>query len=170
MINDFEWIFSEAQSPVTDPSITPLVVTFAVGNGFGANVHRQSVATANIGLIDFAGGDGDVFFFWYVTNALTSGGAATVDVQLVSSASPTLSSPTVHRSTGALAFNAAALAVGSTGVQNKWRLDAGQLWKEYIGVRFVIATAALTAGKFTAVMANRVDTWRAYASGMSLGT
>lgn len=76
--------------------------------------------------------------------AVTSGGAATVDVQLVESASADLSAPTVLASTGALAI--AALTAGATLMD----IPVPATSKRYLGFNYVIAAFATTAGTINA--------------------
>lgn len=76
--------------------------------------------------------------------AVTSGGAATVDVQLIESASADLSSPTVLLSTGALAI--AALTAGAVLMDAPMPATS----KRYVGWQYVIGTATTTAGTINA--------------------
>ena len=79
-----------------------------------------------------------------ITETVTSGGAATVQAQLITSAADNLSSPTVIASTAAIA-----LASLVAGYQFRLEIPPG-LAQRYLGVQFVIATATTTAGKVTA--------------------
>ena len=75
-----------------------------------------------------------------VLTAFTAGGAATLQVQLVTSASPSLSSPTILRDSGAMAL--ASLTAGTIifdGVVPRTAL-------RYIGVIYTVATGPMTAG------------------------
>ena len=90
------------------------------------------------------GRGGQVEMIATLTETVTSGGAATVQAQLVSSANADLSSPTVLQSTAALA-----LATLKAGYQFRLALPAG-INQRYIGMQYVIGTATTTAGKVTA--------------------
>jgi hypothetical protein len=84
--------------------------------------------------------------------AVTSAGAATVDVQLVESASADLSSPVVLASTGALAL--AALTAGA--VLMDIPVPATEL--RYLGFQYVIGTATTTAGTVNAGLVKNSQT------------
>lgn len=70
------------------------------------------------------------------------------------------SSPTVHFSSGALAFATFATA-GTRLVALK--LPLGD-YQRYLGLRFTIASGPLTAGKFDAFLTHDVQAFKAYAS------
>lgn len=93
------------------------------------------------------------WIYWLTIAAITSGGSPTVDVQLVSSAAATLTSPNVmlDLTGGAIAYNATKLSAGTALRYELPRLGpystnntAG--WLRYIGVNVIVATAALTGG------------------------
>lgn len=87
-----------------------------------------------------------------VTTAFTAGGAATLQVQLVTSAAAALTSPTVLRDTGALAV--AGLTAGLIifdGVIPRTAL-------RYIGVIYTVATGPMTAGAVFAGIVEDTET------------
>lgn len=79
-----------------------------------------------------------------ITEAVTSAGAATVQVQLIHSANADLSSPTVLSETAAIAK-----ATLVTGYQFRLAIPVG-VTSGYVGLQYVIGTATTTAGKVTA--------------------
>ncbi|AZR94974.1 hypothetical protein BBB39_15305 [Bordetella trematum] len=103
---------------------------------------------------------------WLVVQAdetAAAAGAATVTITLESSAAPSMTSPTVHFSSGALALSA--LTAGATLVRT--RLASGD-YKRYLGVRFSVSTGPLTAGAFSAFIVKDVQANRDYASGYTV--
>lgn len=81
--------------------------------------------------------------------AVTSGGAATIDFQLVSADDgPLTTNITVLQSTGAMA-----LAAMTAGKMIRLSLPVG-ITQRYIGLRYVIATATTTGGTITAALIN----------------
>jgi hypothetical protein len=92
--------------------------------------------------------------------ATDSGSDATLAVTLESDSTENLAtSPTVHFSTGALAF-AAFSPVGT--VLAAVKLPAGS-YERYLGVRYTVGSGPLTAGAFDAFLTTDVQAWRAYA-------
>lgn len=89
-----------------------------------------------------------------VDTDITSGGTATLYYSLVSAATGTLtSSPTIHASTATVTVPASANVATLTKAGSLvWVLEMpqGQTYKQYIGVNYTVATAALTAGKVNA--------------------
>lgn len=89
-----------------------------------------------------------------------TGSDATLTVTLESDSAANLAtSPTVHFSTGALAFSAFAPA-GK--VVAAVRLPAGE-YERYLGVRYTVGNGPLTAGAFDAFLTRDVQRYRAYA-------
>jgi hypothetical protein len=120
----------------------------ATGDNISPNVWDSGplsgTPTANTGR-DFGQGEG----FWLmvlVVTAVTSGGAATVDFRLRTSANSNLtSSPTDLVSTGAIAK--ATLVAGYQSFL-KFPSINSQAYLRYLGVNANIGTAVLTAGAF----------------------
>lgn len=89
-----------------------------------------------------------------ITTTVTSGGAATIDFRVCSSANSDLSSPTVLDSSGALAL---ATMVAGYQVQVGQRLP--NITQRYLGMNYVIATATTTAGNvFAGIQTTRQTT------------
>jgi hypothetical protein len=139
--------FSDGQA-VTATAISTNVVDL-ISNASGKNPVR-----------DIGTGE-DVYLVVITRTAATdSGNDATLAVSLESDSTENLAtSPTVHFTTGALAFGAFS-AAGS--VLAAVKLPSGN-YERYLGVRYTVASGPLTAGNFDAFLTTDVDAWRAYA-------
>jgi hypothetical protein len=175
MFLDNELLFSENQEPYDVPGGT---ATFTTGTRTsfvsyqrGPFLDGGGIATGNESTGDLAvpGLCTGVLHF-LTTVAPASGGAATIEVQLVSSAAAALTTPTIHARSGVLAFDG-----GAFDVEDTLQLVPGpnQLWLEYVGILIVIAGANLTDDapgfSFTAAWVPAVDVVRTYATGMTFG-
>lgn len=81
-----------------------------------------------------------------ITETVTSGGAATIDFQLVMADNAALTTnKVVLQTTGAIA-----LATLAAGYKPRLGMPQGGFTKRYLGIQYVIATATTTAGKVTA--------------------
>jgi hypothetical protein len=154
MILDKFLEFSDAQA-VTSTAISTNVVDLApLGNGVGTNTVR-----------DIGSGE-DVYLIVRTVQAATdSGSDATLTVTLESDSTENLAtSPTVHFSTGALAF----AAFSTAGAQIcAIKLPAGN-YERYVGVRFTVASGPLTAGTFDAFIVKDAQSYRPYAVGSTI--
>lgn len=101
----------------------------------------------------------DLFLVVRVATAATSGGAATLQVRLVSddTATPSTTTATVHATSAAIAV--ASLTAGSTVMVT--RLPSGS-YERYIGIQQITGTAAFTAGAVDAFLTADPGLWRAY--------
>lgn len=95
----------------------------------------------------------DLNFFVQIDETFTSGGAATLTVELIMSANSDLSSYVVLHTTPALA-----LATLVAGYLIRIAVPKTGLTSRYLGVRYTIGTATTTAGTCTAGIAVDVDT------------
>lgn len=145
MILDAENEFSDGQA-VTSTAIS-------------TNVIDLGPVTDNT-LRDIGTGE-DVYLVVQTRTAATDTSSdATLTVTLESDSVEALSSsPTVHYSTGALAFAAFSPAGASLACV---RLPAGN-YERYLGVRYTVASGPLTAGNFDAFLTKDVQKYRAYA-------
>jgi len=84
-----------------------------------------------------------------VDTSVTASGSATVAFQVISSASPDLSSPTVLNSSGAI--GKAELTIGRAPIVVGASLNTVPAGHRYIGAQYLVATGPLTAGAFTAM-------------------
>lgn len=94
-----------------------------------------------------------------VDTTVTSGGSATLALELVTADNTALTTNVeVLMSSGTYALSA--LTAGT--VLFAWALPKGRVYRDYIGLRQVIGTAALTAGKLNAHLVTDPPNWRAY--------
>ncbi len=138
MVFDKQNLFSDAQSLVA---------------GAGTVVSTNSIDTGAAGTIPVTNGSPihdvgrgqAVEVVAQITTDVTSGGAATIQFQVITSANADLSSPTVLCETAAIAK--ATLVAG-------YRFRIGTIppgvSSRYLGTQYVIGTAAVTAGAVTA--------------------
>lgn len=139
--------FSDAQA-VTATAISTNVMN-QKGTGLAPN------ATENIGAPATA------YLVITVGTAAAAAGAAMVTATLESADDAALSTNAqVHASTGAKAL--ADMVAGATLAVIP--LPAGN-YKQYLGVRYTVATGPLTAGTFNAFLTLDPSIWRAYADG-----
>lgn len=139
--------FSDSQA-VTVTAISTNVMDL-VSNSSGKNPLRD-IGTGQ-----------DVYLVVMTTVAATDVGSdATLAVTLESDSVEALSdSPTIHFTTGTLAF--AAFSPAGT-VLAAVKLPKGS-YERYLGVRYTVGAGPLTAGNFDAFLTTDVDAWRAYA-------
>ena len=109
--------------------------------------------------IDLGTGDTDighgepVYLVVTCDETATSGGAATVTIQLASDASASIATngtQTIHWASKAFAL--ADLTAGKVLAQVVLPDGAAAKYERYLGVQYVVGTAALTAGKFSAFL------------------
>lgn len=107
-----------------------------------------------------------IYLVVVVTTAFTSGGSATVNIQLASDASAAVAtdgSATVHWQTGALDYTD--LTLGKTFVV-PLPLE-GVAYERYLGILVVTATATTTAGSISAFLTPDPVGWKAYPEAVS---
>jgi hypothetical protein len=98
------------------------------------------------------------------TTAVTSGGSATLDWQLITSASSTLSTPTTI-----IDFTAIAYTTFTKGYRQIMGLPRSTLYLQWLGLQVVVGTAAVTAGAVVAWLGKDIDAdVLGYASGFSI--
>jgi hypothetical protein len=112
----------------------------------------------------------DVYFVFDVDEAATAAGAATVTFQIISSAAADLSSPTVIVQTDAIGKAELTLSRRPISLELVDSILAAQpVGQRYLGVRYVVATGPLTAGKFTCYVANEAPSvGKNYPSGFAV--
>ncbi|GAB5471424.1 MAG: hypothetical protein Kilf2KO_44540 [Rhodospirillales bacterium] len=111
---------------------------------------------------DFGSGE-PLYLVVRCTESVTSAGAASVTVQLVSdntASSATNGTQSVHLRSDAIPK--ASLTAGATVFQAPLPSDAAVPYERYLAVQYVIASAALTAGKFTAYIAKDAGAYSHY--------
>jgi hypothetical protein len=150
MLTDKLNTFSEAAAVTTTALLTNVI---DLGPLSGGNAVR-----------DIGAGD-PLYLYIVVDEAVTASGSATVTFTLESDSVATIdSSATVHLTTAVIGK-----ATLVAGYEIRLALPPGA-YERYLGVRATVATGPLTAGKFTAMLVNAVDTRRDYASGYTTGT
>jgi Bbp16-like protein len=102
-----------------------------------------------------------------VDTTATAAGAATVQFQIISSASANLGSPTILVTTDAIPK--ATLVAGFRFALDIPRTQITALGQRYIGVQYTVATGPLTAGAFSAaVIIDYSDVVKSYPSGFTV--
>ncbi|PHR17880.1 MAG: hypothetical protein COA41_11320 [Sphingopyxis sp.] len=142
--------FSDAQAVTSTAISTNVMDLFAGTRSDAVNNTLRDIGTGQ-----------DVYLVVITQTAATDTSSdATLAITLESDSVAGLSaSPTVHFTTGALAF--AAFSPAGT-VLASAKLPAGN-YERYLGVRYTVASGPLTAGAFDAFLTTDVDAWRAYA-------
>lgn len=107
------------------------------------------------------GGDRAVYLVVTVDTAATSGGSATLQINLVTDDNAGLSSPTTVVSSAAVPV--ASLTAGKTVMAVQLPME-GTAYERYLGIQQVTGTAAFTAGKVNAFLTMDVARWKAYDS------
>lgn len=99
-----------------------------------------------------------------IGTAATSGGAATLQVRLVSddTATPSTTTATVHATSAAIAV--ASLTAGATVMVT--RLPSGS-YERYVGIQQITGTAAFTGGTLDAFLVSDPTLYRAYADNVA---
>jgi hypothetical protein len=136
--------------------------TFAVPTATGTHVLGDQIPTGPGPLLTNIGLGEHIMLAVRVSQAFASAGAATVSFELVTDDNAALTSPTVIAATGPLSM--AQLALGNF-VFNMVLPRAE--YEAFIGLRAVVATAALTAGRIDAFLANDTAQWRPYADAVN---
>ncbi len=106
----------------------------------------------------------ELFLVVRVTTTATSGGAATLQVRLVSddTATPSTTTATVHYTSAQFAL--ASITAGATICVV--RLPSGA-YERYIGIQQITGTAAFTAGAIDAFLTADPAVWQAYADNVA---
>lgn len=123
-----------------------------VGHGSGMNLTRD-LNNAQ-----------ELFLVVRVSTTATSGGAATLQVRLVSddTATPSTTTATVHFTSATFAL--ASLTAGTTVCLA--RLPGGA-YERYVGIQQITGTAAFTAGAIDAFLTADPNSWQAYADNVA---
>lgn len=145
MIMDKENLLSDQQSLVlaAGTHLASNVMDLGAPGTLGGYTHATTGATASIEA-DYAKGVGGELVV-QMTQTATSGGAATLQVQIISDDDSAMGSPTVLASSAAIP-----LASLTAGYQFRVALPEIGITERYLSVQYVIGVAALTAGKVTA--------------------
>lgn len=146
--------FSDAQAVTATAISTNVIDLYPVGSLQGTNTLR-----------DIGTGEDIYLVVKTAVNCTDTSSDATLTVTLESDSTENLATtPTVHFSTGAIAFAGFATAGTNLAVI---RLPAGN-YERYLGVRYTVASGPLTAGAFDAFLTKNVDATRNYATGYTI--
>ncbi len=107
-------------------------------------------------------GEGQLFLVVTVDTTATSGGAATLQINLIADDNGAMASPVVLASSGAIAV--ASLVQGRTVIV--LALPITDSYERYLGIQQVTGTAAFTAGKINAFLTTTPPARRAYPDGI----
>jgi hypothetical protein len=159
MYVDTQLEFSNAQAVTSTAISTNVVDLLTTKDAAGTAISPNTT-------VDIGAGEDVYLVIQTQTAATDTSSDATLTITLESDTVVGLSSsPTVHYSTGALAF-ATFSPVGTRLVTLK--LPLGQ-YKRYLGVRYTVASGPLTAGAFDAFLTtDATGLNRPYASGFSV--
>jgi hypothetical protein len=183
---DNENCFTTGASSLITPGFVPsqaiptAIATTALNNVIdsgplgGQNTQVPVAAVANQGR-DFGMGYPTWLYFLNLT-APTSGGSATIDIQLVSSAAATLTSPNVMLDItgGAVLYSNSKFAANTAFRVPLPRAGSYQAttnpngWLRYIGINVIIATAVLTGGTIVAFLTRDIQDNQVYQAGFSI--
>ena len=129
-----------------------------------------STNTIDLSQVRDIGAGSDLYAVFTVDAAATAAGAATVNFQVVSSASANLSAPTVLVQTDAI--GKAELTIGRRPIYLNIPasvLAAQPIGQRYLGVQYTVGTGPLTAGAFScAITDTEVDVGKNYPSGFTV--
>lgn len=101
--------------------------------------------------------------FWYTSVGAAAAGGTSVNVQLVSSNAPALTSPVVHAQTGVIPL--ASLTAGKMIGFFDLPLE-GPAYKRYVGIQLVVA-GTFTAGTLNSGFTLDKKGWKAYREGLN---
>ena len=144
MILDAQAILSDQQTIALSFSATPVLSTNTIDLGAAPTLPLAGPSGTALTARKDVGRGNPPELLVQITETVTSAGAATVQVQLITSASANLGTPTVIQSTAAIA-----LATLVAGYQFRLAIPPG-IAQRYLGVQYIIGVADTTAGKVTA--------------------
>lgn len=180
---DNENCFTTGASGITTPGFVPsqsdptAIATTALNNVIDSGPlggQNTQAPVANAGR-DFGMGY-PTWLYLLIVTAPTSGGAATIDIQLVSSASASLTSPNVmlDLTGGAQSYNGGKFAAGTAYRYAMPRFGPYVAsintsgWLRYIGINWIVATAVLTGGTVCAFLSRDIQDNVLYQAGFTL--
>jgi hypothetical protein len=107
-------------------------------------------------------GAGKELFGYIQITADVSGTSSTIQFEFISSAAATLTTPTTHWDSGAIAE-----ATLVDGYEISFRLPPNETYLRYLGFQWTVGTATTTAGTCTFLLTPHIDVLQAYASGLT---
>ena len=130
----------------------------------GDVIDTQGTTIGSANLTRDLGADSPLFLVVRVSTAATSGGAATLQIRLVSddTATPSTTTATVHYTSAAVPV--ASLVAGYPVAVVP--LPSGS-YERYLGIQQITGTAAFTAGNVDMFLTNDPAIWRAYADNVA---
>jgi len=141
-----------------------------LSNAQAVTASAVSTNTIDLGTARDIGTGKDLFAVFTVDTTATAAGAATVNFQIITSASANLSSPTIIGQTDAIAKTE--LTAGRKPIVVPIPasiLLAQPIGQRYFGVQYTIGTGPLTAGAFTCWISDSdVSANKNYASGFTV--
>jgi hypothetical protein len=129
-----------------------------------------STNTIDLSQVRDIGSGSEVRAIFTVDVAATAAGAATVNFQVITSASAALSSPTVLLQTDAIAKTDLTLGRKPIVLEVPASILLAQpIGQRYLGVQYLVGTGPLTAGSFSCTISNApVDVNKNYPSGYTV--
>ncbi len=162
MYVDTQLELSDSQA-VTSTAISTNVIDILTTGAAAATLGTYTVTNSSMDL-----GQSNEDIYLVVQTAVTctdTGSDATLTITLESDDNASLSSPTVHYSTGAIAF--ANFATAGTRLVTLC-LPHG-VFERYVGIRYTVASGPLTAGAFDAFLTtDPAGVRRTYATGFAV--
>lgn len=142
--------------------------TFASAVAIGGSTGRRLVGDViDIGALRDIGAPSNIWLVVQLQTAMTSGGSATVQIELASDAQAAIAtdaSATVHATSESFAFDSK--VVGDTLFQCLLPPEAADVtYERYLGILVNVGTAALTAGKINAFLTLQPPIIKAYPDG-----
>lgn len=135
-------------------------------------VTSTAVSTDTIDLLQNrdVGAGNDLYAIFTVDTAATAAGAATVNFQVISSASASLTSPTVLAQTDAIPKTDLTAGRKPIAVRiSPQVLNSLPIGQRYLGVQYTVGTGPLTAGAFTCYITDSdVSVNKNYPSGFTV--
>ena len=151
MITDAELLFSDTQD------ISQVAAAYNSTNVYDTRGSKTSPDNTST----FWGATNEMFGLITIDAAVV-GTSSTVQFEFVSSAATTLTTPTTHWDSGAIAE--ATLVAGYTFA---FRLPPQETYLRYLGFIYTIGTATTTAGTVTSILTPHLDIRKDYASGLT---
>lgn len=136
----------------------------AVALNLGVAGSYQIGDVYDLGVARDVGNGGDLYLIVNVQTTATSGGAATLQMNLITANNPALTAPTVILSSPVFAL--ASLVTGATVWIIRLPVEV-VLYQRYIGIQQVTGVAAFTAGKIDAFAVLDASKWKALADAIN---
>lgn len=136
----------------------------AVALNLGVAGSYQVGDVYDLGVARDIGNGGDIYLIVNVQTTATSGGAATLQMNLITANNASLTSPTILLSSPVFAL--ASLVTGATVWIIRMPVEV-VLYQRYIGIQQVTGVAAFTAGKIDAFGVLDASKWKALADAVN---